>query len=107
MAEYLSVEVAFALPHKQELVRLSLPPGSTVQHAIDLSGVLQKYPDVDLKSNKVGIFGKLTRLDAPLRDRDRVEIYRALVADSREIRKRRAEEGKILKKGAEAENQGG
>lgn len=99
MAESLSIEIAYALPQRQELVHLQLPDGSTVQQAIDASGLLQKYSEIDLKKNKVGVFGKLTKLDAPLRDRDRVEIYRPLIADPKEIRKKRADEGKAMKKG--------
>lgn len=99
MTEALSIEIAYALPQKQELVRLHLPPGSTVQQAIEASGLLAKYPEIDLKKNKVGVYGKLTRLDAHLRDRDRVEIYRPLIADPKEVRRKRAEEGKPTKKG--------
>jgi hypothetical protein len=99
MAEFLSIEVAYALPQKQELVRLQMPLGSTVLQAVEASGLKQKYPDIDLSKNKVGIFGKLTKLDALLRDRDRVEIYRPLIADPKEVRKKRADEGKTMKKG--------
>ena len=60
---------------------------------------MRKYAEIDLKKNKVGVFGKLTKLDAPLRDRDRVEIYRPLIADPKEVRKKRADEGKAMKKG--------
>lgn len=100
MAEFLSIEIAYALPQKQELVRLQMPPGSTVQQAVEASGLKQKYPEIDLSKNKVGIFGKLIKLDALLRDRDRVEIYRPLIADPKEVRKKRADEGKAMKKGA-------
>jgi putative ubiquitin-RnfH superfamily antitoxin RatB of RatAB toxin-antitoxin module len=99
MAEPLSIEIAYALPQRQELVHLRLPAGSTVQQAIEASGLLQKYSEIDLKKNKVGVFGKLTKLDAPLRDRDRVEVYRPLIADPKEVRKKRADEGKAMKKG--------
>lgn len=99
MAETLSIEVAYALPQRQERVPLQLPNGSTVQQAIEASGLLQKHADIDLKKNKVGVFGKLVRLDAPLRDRDRVEIYRPLLADPKEVRRKRAEEGRAMKKG--------
>lgn len=102
MADALTVEVAYALPNRQELVHLMLPAGSTVQQAIEASGLLQKYADIDLKKNKIGIFGKLSRLEAPLRDRDRVEIYRPLQADPKEVRKKRADEGKVTKKGGGA-----
>ena len=98
MAESLSIEIAYALPQKQELVQLKLPAGSTVQQAIEASGLKQKHPEIDLAKNKVGVFGKLSKLDTPLRDRDRVEIYRPLIADPKEVRKKRAE-GKAMKKG--------
>lgn len=97
--ESLSIEIAYALPQRQELVHVQLPTGSTVQQAIDASGLMQKYAEIDLKKNKVGVFGKLTKLDAPLRNRDRVEIYRPLLADPKEVRKKRADEGKAMKKG--------
>lgn len=99
MADSITIEIAYALPQKQELVHLKLPAGSTVQQAIDASGLRQRHPEIDLAKNKVGVFGKLTRLDAPLRDRDRVEIYRPLIADPKEVRKQRADEGKAMKKG--------
>lgn len=97
--ESLSIEIAYALPQRQELVHVQLPTGSTVQQAIEASGLMQKYAEIDLKKNKVGVFGKLTKLDAPLRNRDRVEIYRPLLADPKEVRKKRADEGKAMKKG--------
>lgn len=100
MPDPLSVEVIYALPARQQIVRLKLPPGSTLRQAIEASGLLQKYPEIDLTKNKVGIFAKLSKLDAPLRDQDRVEIYRPLIADPKEVRKQRAAEGKIMKKGA-------
>ena len=99
MADSLSIEIVYALPQKQELVSLKLPAGSTVQQAIEASGLMQKHPEIDLARNKVGVFGKLARLDTPLRAQDRVEIYRPLLADPKEVRKKRAEEGKAMKKG--------
>lgn len=100
MAEMLNIEVCYALPGKQELVKVKLAAGATVQQALEASGLLAKYPEIDLKKNKFGIFAKLSKLDAPLRDRDRVEIYRPLIADPKEVRKQRAAEGKVMKKGA-------
>jgi putative ubiquitin-RnfH superfamily antitoxin RatB of RatAB toxin-antitoxin module len=76
-----------------------VPQGSTAEQAVRLSGILDKYPDIDLAKNKLGIFGKLSKADAVLRDRDRVEIYRPLIADPKEVRRKRAEEGKAMKKG--------
>lgn len=100
MAEMLNIEVCYALPGKQELVKVKLPAGATVQQALEASGLLAKYPEIDLKKNKFGIFAKLSKLDALLRDRDRVEIYRPLIADPKEVRKQRAAEGKVMKRGA-------
>lgn len=99
MPESIAIEVVFALQQQQVLVQLKLPSGSTVLQAIEASGLKQKYPEIDLAKNKVGIFGKLSKPDAKLRDRDRVEIYRPLIADPKEVRKKRADEGKAMKKG--------
>lgn len=100
MADQIRIEVVYALTGKQELVTLMLPSGATVREAIERSGIPQKYPEIDLAKNKLGIFAKLTKPDAVLRDRDRVEIYRPLIADPKEVRKQRAAEGKVMKKGA-------
>jgi hypothetical protein len=100
MADMINVEVSYALPQHQELVKLRLPAAATVGEAIAASGLLAKYPDIELDGrNKVGVFAKLARLDTVLRDRDRVEIYRPLIADPKAVRKKRAEEGKAMKKG--------
>ncbi len=100
MAEMLNVEVCYALPEKQFLVPVKLPAGATLQQALEASGILQKHPEIDIKKNKFGIFAKLSKLDSVLRDGDRVEIYRPLIADPKEVRKQRAAEGKVMKKGA-------
>lgn len=92
------IEIAYALPHKQALVSLDLPAGTTVEGAIQQSQVLRRFPEIDLAKNKVGIFSKLVSLDTVLRDRDRVEIYRPLIADPKEIRRQRASAGKSMKK---------
>ena len=98
--ESISVEVIYPLAHKQEVFSLKVPVGTTVRQAIEASGILRKYPEIDLAKNKLGVFAKLTKPDVPLRDRDRVEIYRPLIADPKEVRKQRAAEGKVMKKGA-------
>jgi putative ubiquitin-RnfH superfamily antitoxin RatB of RatAB toxin-antitoxin module len=99
-AEVITVEVAFALPEEQTIVPLEVAGGTTVEQAIKLSGLLEKYPQIDVNVQKVGVFGKLTKLSQPLRDGDRVEIYRALLADPKEVRRQRAAEGKVTKRGA-------
>lgn len=86
----ISVEVVYALPHHQEVVGLQLPAGSTLQQALEASGLLQKYPEIDPERNKLGIFGKIAKADAVLRDRDRIEVYRPLLADPKEARRKRA-----------------
>lgn len=94
------VEVVYALPTQQEVIALTVPEGTCIQDAIEQSGVLAKHPEIDLKKNKLGIFAKLSKPDTILRDRDRIEIYRPLIADPKLVRKQRAEEGKVMKKGA-------
>lgn len=100
MADMLKVEVCYALPEKQMLIPVTLAQGSTLQQALEASGILAKHPEIDLQKNKFGIFAKLSKPDTLLRDRDRVEIYRPLIADPKEVRKQRAAEGKVMKKGA-------
>ena len=103
----MKIEVIYALPERQELVTLDLPEGSTVQQAVEASGLLQKYPDIELGGrNKMGVFAKLVKADAVLRDRDRVEIYRPLIADPKEVRRQKAAEGKVMRRGAAELNAG-
>lgn len=99
MADEISVEVVYARPDQQVILPVQLPAGATVEEAIRRSGILERFPEIDLGRNKVGIWSRLTKLDTPLRDRDRVEIYRPLIADPKEVRRKRAEEGKVTKKG--------
>ncbi|MCL2635549.1 MAG: RnfH family protein [Betaproteobacteria bacterium] len=99
-AEMLDIEVCYAQAGKQEVVRLRLADGATLGEALEASGLLLKYPEIDPKQNKFGIYAKLSKTDAVLRDRDRVEIYRPLIADPKEVRKQRAAAGKAMKKGA-------
>jgi len=84
------IEVAYAQPDSQVIIEVSSAPGLTVRQAIERSGILQRYPAIDLAVNKVGVFGKLASLDAKLAAGDRVEIYRPLVADPKEARRQRA-----------------
>jgi uncharacterized protein len=93
------VEVAYALPQQQVILELMVPQGTTAEQAVILSGITAKFPEIDLASNKLGIFGKLIKSDTALRERDRVEIYRPLIADPKEVRRQRAAEGKVMKKG--------
>jgi len=99
MSEQISVEVCYALSERQEIVKLKLSAGASVQQALESSGLLAKFPEISLEQGKFGVYGKLVRLDTRLHDHDRVEIYRALIADPKEVRRKRAEEGKTMKKG--------
>jgi putative ubiquitin-RnfH superfamily antitoxin RatB of RatAB toxin-antitoxin module len=97
--EHFQVEVAYAQADIQVILPVEVEEGATLRQAIERSGVLNRYPEIDLAVNKVGVFGRLAKLDEPLRARDRVEIYRPLIADPKEVRKQRAAEGKRMKKG--------
>lgn len=93
-SDMIKVEVAYALPHKQMLIPLSIKKGSTVYDAAVESGVADKFPDIDLETIPMGIFGKAERKpkERVLNEGERVELYRPLIADPKEVRKRRAEE---------------
>jgi len=90
MPEEIMVEVAYALPEEQVIISIKVPTKSDVKQAIKKSGIQKKFPNIDLSKNKVGIFGKKTTLDHPLKDRDRIEIYRPLILDPKEMRRKRA-----------------
>ncbi|GLQ75052.1 RnfH family protein [Vibrio penaeicida] len=94
------VEVVYALPQEQRVITLAVEAEMTVQEIIEQSGVLDIYPEIDLAKNKVGIFSRNIKLNSTVLDRDRIEIYRPLLADPKEIRRKRAEQAK---KQAEAE----
>jgi len=99
MCQELTIEVAYALPDKQVIIAFTAAEGITAEQAISASGVLKQFPEIDLNVNKIGIFGKVVKPDSPLRDKDRVEIYRPLIADPKEVRRKRAADGKTMKKG--------
>ena len=102
MPNEILIEVAYALPKKQLIIPIKVKAGTTAEEAIKASGIIKKFPDIDLNINQIGIFGKLTQLDHVMRERDRVEIYRTLIADPKEIRRQRAAEGKVMKKGGDS-----
>ena len=88
--EMIEVEVAYATPARQSLLRLSVPAGSTLGEAIDRSGIRDEWPEIEVAPARVGVFGRKMPLDAVLCEGDRVEIYRPLIADPKEARRRRA-----------------
>ncbi|WP_338074102.1 RnfH family protein [Halochromatium glycolicum] len=86
----IQVEVAYAREHAQALLPVQGETGMTVADAIERSGIQARFPEIDLAVNKVGIFGKVTKLDQVLASGDRVEIYPPLIADPKQARKQRA-----------------
>ncbi len=101
MAEHenFEVEVAYARPDVQVILTVEAEEGMTVRQVIERSGVLEQFPEIDMEKGKFGIFSKLTKLDATVRAKDRIEIYRPLIADPKAVRKQRAAEGKKMSKG--------
>ena len=90
MPKEIMVEVAYAIPEEQVIITIKVPTIFNVKQAIEKSGIQKKFPSIDLSKNKVGIFGKKTTLDHVLKNRDRIEIYRPLILDPKEMRRKRA-----------------
>lgn len=90
-----TIEVVYGVPHKQKILTLILAEGATVEQAILASGVIDLFPEIDLKVNKVGIWNKAVKLSQIVNDLDRIEVYRPLIADPKDVRKRRAEKAKL------------
>ena len=97
--ESIEVEVAYARPERQLILKVEGPVGMTVAEAIERSGIAEQFPEIDVASAKVGIFSKAVNREEVLRAGDRVEIYRPLIADPKEARKKRAAKGKPMRKG--------
>ena len=91
------VEVAYAMSDKQSLISLEVEEGTTIKEAIEASDVLDTYNQIDLTRDKVGIFSKFATLETVLREKDRIEIYRPLIADPKKVRKERAAMGKAMR----------
>lgn len=99
MTEQIEVEVAYALPEQQFVIPVTVKADVTIEQVIQQSGILQKRREIDLAVNRVGIFGRMMKLTDTVNDGDRIEIYRPLKADPKEIRRRRAaEQAKLAKK---------
>ncbi len=86
------IGVAYADKFDRLWLKLEVPDGSTVEQAIQHSGMLDRFPDIDLENQRVGIFGKLAKLNTPVKDGDRVEIYRHITADPETVERRDVEE---------------
>ncbi len=95
----MQIEVAYALADKQKIYVLHVEEGTTARQAAELAPVAEDFPNSDVAKSKLGIFGKMVPDNQLLRQGDRVEIYRPLIADPKEIRKQRAAAGKRMKKG--------
>jgi putative ubiquitin-RnfH superfamily antitoxin RatB of RatAB toxin-antitoxin module len=93
------VEVAYARADEQVIIPVEVLEGATLEQALILSRIQERFPEIDPATAKVGIFGKLNKLSTTLRAGDRVEIYRPLIADPKVVRKQRAAEGKRMKRG--------
>ncbi|MGD8784327.1 MAG: RnfH family protein [Thioalkalispiraceae bacterium] len=98
------VEVAYAKPEQQVIIPLQVKQGTTLIEAIKLSGILSQFPEIDLDKNKTGIFSKISKPETVLREKDRVEIYRPLIADPKESRRKRAEKKKHQHEEEQTEN---
>ncbi len=94
----IEIEVVYALPENQIMRQISVPSGTTARQAVELSAIIDLFPEIDLAYNKLGIFGRLVKHGAVLCEGDRVEIYRPLMVDPKESRRRRAKEFKSIRK---------
>jgi len=92
-------EVAYAAPDRQLIIPIEIPEGATLEQAIAQSRLQEQFPEIQLQTAKVGVFGKLSKRSAIVRAGDRIEIYRPLLADPKEVRKKRAAEGKRMRRG--------
>jgi len=95
----LIIEVAYATPFKQKIVECEIEPGTPLRDAVKSSSILQHFPEIEIDTCDLGVFGKVVAAQYALTDGDRIEIYRPLIADPKEIRRQRAEMGLKTKKG--------
>lgn len=94
------IEVAYAKADEQMIIPLTVSQGTNIKQAIEISNILHLFPEIDLTQNKVGIFSRICTLNTLLREGDRIEIYRPLIADLQKIRQQRAAQGKLMRKGS-------
>ena len=85
----MNVGIAFAKPTAQVWRNIEVPDGASVRDVIEQSGLLQQFPEIDLEVNKAGIFGSIVKLDKPVKEGDRVEIYRPIHPDAELLEKKR------------------
>lgn len=90
----ISIEVVYGTPERQKILSIHVPPETTVEEAIELSGMQRYFPDMKVEKNRVGIWNRSCKLTDTVVNKDRIEIYRPLIADPKENRRRRAERAK-------------
>ncbi len=96
------IEVAYATPEKQIILECRVDAGTSARDVVRGSGIEQHFPEIDLDACDIGVFGKVIPADYELQDGDRIEIYRPLIADPKEVRRQRAAQGLKMKKGGGA-----
>jgi putative ubiquitin-RnfH superfamily antitoxin RatB of RatAB toxin-antitoxin module len=84
----MQIGVAYSEPGQQIWLNIEVPDGSSVKEAIERSGILKQFPHIDLSMQKVGVFGRLVKLDAAAKPGDRIEIYRGIIADPETVPRR-------------------
>ena len=89
------IEVVYGVPDKQSILAITVKESTTIEQAIIESGIMSLFEDIDLAKNKVGVWNRVAKLSDELEEGDRIEIYRPLLADPKEVRKRRAEKAKL------------
>ena len=87
IGQSIEVEIAYALNTMQILKKIRVPKGTTLEKAVQLSGIMKQFPEIDLNKNRVGIFSKFSNRTTILEHNDRVEIYRSLLIDPKEARR--------------------
>ncbi|WP_259365355.1 RnfH family protein [Colwellia sp. BRX10-3] len=92
--ESFAIEVVYGTPIRQEIISCTVEPNTTIEQAILASGIVEEFPEIDLAINNVGIWNRAAKLTDIVKDLDRIEVYRPLLADPKEVRKRRANKAK-------------
>jgi len=99
MSNTMRIEVAYATPEKQKIIECEVEQGTSTADVIKQSKIIQYFPEIDLENCDLGVFGKVIASNYELIDGDRIEIYRPLLADPKEVRRQRAKQGLKMKKG--------
>lgn len=103
--ESIYIEIAYAKPDNQVILECYVEPGTSPRDAVINSSIDEYFPEIDKENCDIGIFGKVIRKDHSLENGDRIEIYRPLIADPKEVRKQRAQQGLKMKRGGGKEEE--